>query len=106
MDANTLTTKLHAVADRKLHEHIVQMLHAVRTEIREKLYHNQIRTAFYYSPNPGSLKVHIDDALKEIERTLFEELAPTWRNKEVDEFMRKVENLQQQVDEIKDQLPV
>jgi len=52
----------------------------------------------------SKVKLNIHTVLNEIQTALFDTLSPTWRNNEVNAFMAKIENMQTELDEIKEQV--
>jgi hypothetical protein len=100
MDANTITAKLHETADKKLKEHIgliVQPVYAI-----EQKHPTRIYVGLYMESSKVKLNIHT--VLNEIQTALFDTLSPTWRNNEVNAFMAKIENMQTELDEIKEQV--
>jgi len=107
MEANTLTAKLHKAADEKLRAHLNSIFQPITAEIAQ-LWNQQPLNLFRKTkdgPDSSFEMVGNSYAIDRIHEQMFLSMRDRWRDNEVSGFMSKVENLQQQVDEISAQLP-
>lgn len=94
MNAQTITDSLHRRADKKLMDHIDDKLMPLFNEAKDEPYREMCRS----DPDswaPFKDNCWIGSAMKEYKDLLFLYLRDKWRNREVEDFIRKVDEVRQ-----------